>query len=117
MSWLWEVINFPKFLQHLSRQIPDFQNLLAVLYNDRPCTPEEPYHLVTYCDETVPGVLVRLDNKRKVMCVYVTIREFGPLLLRKECLWFPLAVIQTNEIKKVVGGWTSAFRIFLRHGC
>ena len=57
-------------------------------------------HLAVYADDAVPGNVLRLDNKRKVFCVYVTSKELGPDLVNHADMWLPLAVIRATKHRK-----------------
>ena len=85
------------------------------LWDRRPCSPLRPYHLLLYCDEAVPGNILRLDNGRKCMAYFCTIAEFPPPVIQHECMWIPLAVIRTSVTKDVPSGCPGLFRHLMRH--
>lgn len=80
----------------------------------RPCSFEEPWSLVMYFDELTPGNVLRPQNNRKVMAVYVGIRELGPHVLCKTEAWVTLAMVRASTIKRVEGGWSRMLRDLLR---
>ena len=76
--------------------------------------PHAPANLVIYADEATPGNVLRLDNRRKVLAVYVTLREFGPDLVKHADMWLPLAILRSSQIKDILGGASFCMRTLLR---
>ena len=76
--------------------------------------PHAPANLVIYADEATPGNVLRLDNRRKVLAVYVTLREFGPDLVKHADMWLPLAILRSSQIKDILGGTSFCMRTLLR---
>jgi hypothetical protein len=76
------------------------------LWDRRPCSSLRPYHLLLYCDEAVPGNILRLDNGRKCMAYFCTIAESPPSVIQHECMWIPLAVLRTSVAKDVPSGFS-----------
>ena len=113
-AFVWDCVSFAKLLQHAVRVSPNFRDVLRSMWEARPCTSDTPYHLVCYGDEVVPGNVLRLDNKRKVFCFYVCIREIGDALIKDEHMWFPVAILRTIIAKEVTGGFSNAMRVLLR---
>ena len=91
----WQVLSLAKATRELASQCASFRELLQWLYTARPCAPSCRWHLIVYFDETTPGDLLRLDNKRKTMGIYASVLEFGPAILRHEQAWIPLAVMRS----------------------
>ena len=67
-----------------------------------------------YGDEVTPGNVLRQDNKRKMFAVYVSIKEFGPNLLKHERMWLPLFVVRSVVAKKIPGGISACIRAIFR---
>ena len=76
--------------------------------------PHAPANLVIYAGEATPGNVLRLDNRRKVLAVYVTLREFGPVLVKHADMWLPLAILRSSQIKDILGGTSFCMRTLLR---
>ena len=77
----WQVLSLAKATRELASQCASFRELLQWLYTARPCTPSCRWHLIVYFDETTPGDLLRLDNKRKNhghLCVSARVRSCHP---------------------------------------
>jgi hypothetical protein len=110
----WTCVSLTKMLQFTVRESVGFQTILRSLWERQPCTADAPYTLVIYGDEIVPGNILRLDNRRKVFCVYVTIKELGHQLLKDQSCWFPIAALRTVIAKDVVGGISAVFKVMLR---
>ena len=111
----WDIVSFPKLLKHMVAESCAFCSLLRQLYQRSPCTASSPYHLVVYGDEAVPGNVLRLDNKRKMSCLYFAIQELGPDYLKHECLWMPIAVLRSSVSKQVSGGISACLKSLFRH--
>ena len=110
----WECLSFPKYLAAMVSESAAVRQLMTELWMKRPCTASDPYNLVVYSDEVAPGNVLRLDNKRKILCVYVAIRESGPNYLKSEWLWLPIACIRSSVAKDLPGGISGCFRTVLR---
>lgn len=109
----WEVASVAKVTQTMVERSENFRSLLGAAFSARPSTPQQPFELVFYCDETVPGNVLRPMNDRKCMAVYFVFRNIGPWV-RSAAFWIPWAVIRTNILKRVLGGWATAARELLR---
>ena len=96
----WTCCNVGKLFDVLSFDCPEFSNLLSELYQRQPCTPSKPWSLIVYYDETVPGDPLRLDHVRKFMGVYITLKEFGPTMLKHERVWLPAAMLRAGIISR-----------------
>ena len=105
----WECISYPRFLKLMVQESPGVRSILRQLWMKQPCTYDAPYHLAIYADEATPGNVLRLDNKRKVLCVYIAIREVGPTYLKNEFLWVPVAALRSKVAKRIPGGLSACF--------
>lgn len=110
----WDCLSISKALHKMVSESIHFKAMLRDLFRRVPCTETSPFHLVVYADEATPGNVLRLDNKRKVMCIYVTIREFGPRFLKHEVCWIPVGIIRSSVLKKIAGGFSTCLRLLLR---
>jgi len=109
----WQCVSFPKLLKFFVEESAPFQTLLRQTWEASPSTEASPWHLVVYGDEVVPGNVLRLDNRRKVFCIYVSIREFAGAHLKKETLWFPIAAVRSSQAKRINGGISACVRALL----
>ena len=113
--FIWHCTSLPKLMQHLVKSSAGFRNVVRQSWEAHPCTREEPWHLVVYGDEVVPGNVLRLDNKRKFFAVYVTVREFGPAFLKHEHVWLPIAIIRSSVAKEQIpGNLSGCMRLLFR---
>ena len=110
----WQCVSLARALQIMVTESSGLRDALRAVWHQQPCTSDAPYHLVIYADEVVPGNVLRLDNKRKVFCVYVTIREVGPSYLKHESMWVPVAAIRSAKTKEVKGGVSACMRVLFR---
>ena len=110
----WEFCNFGKVLDVLSSECCEFGSVLRELQSLQPSSMAEPWGLVVYFDETVPGDPLRLDQRKKFMAVYVAIKNLGATYLKHERFWIPVAICRTNIVKQVPGKWSQMLKIVLR---
>ena len=113
-NFIWEFASFQLLLAFYCAECYMFREMVARLHVHSPCSPDMPWSLILYCDETTPGNPLRLDQLKKYMAVYCTFKDWGSIMLRHDAMWLPIAVLRTKEIKKVRGGWPSALRLLLR---
>ena len=85
----------------------------AVLQSGAGCHPSHPIQLILYCDELTPGRALRINNKRKVMAIYVTLADFPRALRGHREVWIPMAFLRSDIQKHAIGAWTSTYRILL----
>ena len=109
-----ETASLPKLLQHFCTESCSFRSVLRQLYEQSPSTAASPFHLVMYMDEAVPGNVLRLDNRRKTWCVYVSVRELGQSYLKRESMWLPIALIRSTIAKSCSGGFSACIKAILR---
>lgn len=110
----WDCLSLPRVLQFLCRVSESFRGAVRDTWGCLPCTADSPWHLIVYGDECVPGNVLRLDNRRKFFSVYVSVREFGPTLLKHEHMWLPLAAIRSSIAKDTQGGISCFMRQLFR---
>jgi hypothetical protein len=110
----WVCGDFGKLLDDFTHDCKEYGDLIRELHHKKPCTIQQPWSLVIYFDEATPGDPLRLDHVRKSMCVYVSIKELGPTMLKHERCWIPCGVLRANQIKRVPGKWSACFKLWLR---
>ena len=77
-SYTWEYVDFARALDLFAQESADFAGILRDLQQRKPSTPSEPWEIVVYFDETVPGDPLRLDQRRKFMSFYLAVKDVGP---------------------------------------
>ena len=100
----WVIADVGRTLNFFLARVDDFRAVLAALYKRTPCTFDRPWTLVFYYDETVPVDGVRLDQTRKLMSIYTTIRELEPFFTKHTLAWIPTGYLRTSLLKRVDGG-------------
>jgi hypothetical protein len=75
---------------------------------------DEPWRLVLYSDEVVPGNQLSHENRRKVWVIYFSFLEFGPPSLSREDLWFCIASVRSSFVNTVSGGMGQVFKAVVR---
>ena len=110
----WQCASLVKSLEFFTKRSANFHELIAAVHAKWPSSFDRPWHLIVYCDEAVPGAVLRLDNKRKLVCFYVSVREMGPKILKHEAAWLPIALLRSCILKDVEGKLSAAARLLLR---
>ena len=77
----WEVAVPAAMLRSYLQSPALLPHFMDVLQSGAGCHPSHPIKLVLYCDELTPGRALRINNKRKVMAICVTLAAF-PRALR-----------------------------------
>ena len=104
-----------KTLDMMVRKFPEFREQLLELWERKPCTRAEPYSLLIYGDDLVPGNVLHLEQSRKLFGCQGAIRDFGPKSIRKDCSWIPLFCVRHTVAADIPGGMSYVFRMYLRH--
>lgn len=91
-----------------------FATLLQRRFNEVPCTPDNPWRIVLYSDEVVPGNQLSNDNKRKLWVVYWSFLELGPEALAREDAWFCMAAQRSSDVAKVAAGMSQVFGVMIK---
>ena len=113
-DFTWHAADLPRLLKLYLDSSVGLRSAFRSTWDKQPCSIHEPWHLVAYADEVVPGNVLRLDNKRKVLAIYVTVRELGPLYLCHQDVWFPVALIRSSIMKEVCGGTSAVMKVLFQ---
>lgn len=113
-DFIWKTACLRKMLQYLAEQYEPFRKLLRATYQKHKGSPDAPWRLILAEDELTPGAVLRLNNKRKTLAHYCTIKEFGSRHRRTTAAWMPLAFLRSDVIKKVEGSVSAVQRVLLR---
>ena len=96
-------------------RFPDFQKMLLELWRARPCTQSEPYSLLIYGDELVPGNALHLEQTRKLFGCQGCRKDFGQAIVKSNASWIPLFCIRHDSAQKFPGGMSYVLRMYLRY--
>ena len=110
----WTFLHPLRLLRKCLDESPQLRSAYKSALLERPNSMASPWGLILYFDELVPGNVLRLDNKRKTMSVYMSFMQLGHERLSKTEFWFTLAVARANVIRAIDGGWSNMYRILLR---
>ena len=80
----------------------------------KPSSPEDPWGLIVYADEVIPGNSLSFDNRRKLWAFYFSFCEFGALALQREASWFDILCHRSSEIAALDAGVSQAFGAVLK---
>ena len=78
-----------------------------------PSTPTNPWSLIAYSDEIVPGNQLSYDNTRKSQAVYYSFKEFGQALSDEEA-WFTAVAVRSSVVVTLAGQMSTFFGGFLK---
>ena len=107
------VIDLARGLQAVCKTEPWSSAILAT-YTRRPCVDvDSAWRIVVYADEITPGNVMRLDHRRKALCLYVTFMEFDYEWVQAADLWLPIAICRNSLAKKLQGGYSNLVRVIL----
>ena len=98
----------------VAAQCEGFSLLLEETLRNHPCSADEPWNVILYSDEVVPGNQLSFHNLRKCWVVYFSFLEFGPQILSHEDSWFCTAAERSDRVKTMVGGMGQVFREILK---
>jgi len=118
-TFTWHTASFSKLLQVFCKESPAYKELVLRAFSNSPPTADAPWGLIMYGDEVSPGNILKVENQRKMYAFYVAVKQLGPLALKHETCWLPVAVMRTSQIKKIKGGVSAALvalldRMFLK---
>ena len=80
--------------------------------SDKPSTAADPWRLVLYSDEVVPGNQLSVSIKRNIWLIYFIFLEMKQL--GNEDAWCPLAAIPSIDLKTVNAGISQVFRLLIK---
>lgn len=95
--------NVATFMESLAQQNGFFMQVLSQLaLKNNP----EPFQLLLYFDEVVPGNVISPDNQRKSYILYVSFLRFNTWLGLEES-WLPVGVVRHKTVDKIAGGFSA----------
>ena len=106
--------SWSKALQYFVSESANYRDLMHQLWKTRPCSEDNPYTLLVYADETIPGNVLNLQYPRKSFVVSCAVKEWGPTLLTNGALWMPLLCVRSNACKSIAGGAAAVWSAMLR---
>ena len=102
-------------LNWLCDQSPTFAEVFFYLLERHPCSVANPWSIVAYVDEAVPGNMLNLDHTRKAHCWYWSFEEFGPELLCREENWFIGGILRSSVVSDDLrGGGSCMFKHWVK---
>ena len=110
----WHIADLDLAIKFFASRNENFRSMLAERLRERPCEPDQPWEIVLYNDEATPGAVLRLDNRRKLVCFYATIKSWGPKIVVHEAAWVPLGFLRHDILQSVRGKLSGVMRHLLR---
>ena len=104
------IVDFGRTIRAVVDECATFRGMLSFVWNRRPCTKADPYHLVLYADEFTPGNVLRQDNQRKQLALQVSVREFGSQILKPTSAWLPVTTVRHSVCRETEGAESYVFR-------
>ena len=96
--------SFSKLLKVVCAESTVYRELVLRTFMNDPPTADSPWDLVMHAGEVSPGIILKVENKRKMWAFYIAVKQLGPLALQRESCWLPVAVMRTTELKKIKVG-------------
>ena len=106
-----------------------FQNPFAMLY--QACIESEAFsaiiaglfeklggnkaNLIFYTDGISPADGLKKHDNRKLVAIYWSILEFGPVILAHEEVWCVASVLQVKTTQRLAGGLSHAIKAILKN--
>ena len=88
---------------------------LSNLYKAVSCAKgAEAWRLVVAFDEYTPGNKLQVDNRRKVMNLYISFLDLGQAMLGERVAWIAPLVIRHCVLADIEGGWPRVLHAFLQ---
>ena len=91
-------------LWHCFAQCSAFRRLLVQKHRERPSSAHQPWTLVFYTDEVIPGNVLAIQTTRKLQAIYFSFLELGSAALSREDSWITVCVCRSNIVNKAMGG-------------
>ena len=107
-------VNFLTLLQAMFGQGGGMTNLIKRTLERHPCSADRPWGLIFYNDEVVPGNVLSADTSRKVQCVYVSFKQFGPVALSSEESWFAILACRSSSVSELHAGMSQVTAALLK---
>ena len=113
--WTLPCTSLAKTLPMMVEKFPEFHTKLLALWKSKPCTKSDPYSLLVYGDELVPGNVLAQDPRRKIFGFQACIKDFGPMFVKSNASWIPLFCVRHDIAQEVPGGMSYILQMYLRH--
>ena len=92
------------FLSVIALQVGVFSEYLRLCIESNPSSYEQPWDIVLYADEVVPGNPLGHNNDRKTWVLYWTFLQLGLDVLQHEEAWFTLSLLRSSVVAMVAAG-------------
>ena len=89
------------WLHRLCTECPEFAGFLEGCHRTCPSSLANPWRIVIYADEVVPGNPLKATNMRKVWGIYYGICETGHKCLQSEYGWHTLCILRRSRLKNL----------------
>lgn len=91
-----------------------FSQMVEQTLASKTCSYEEPFRLLVYADEIVAGNPLSHHTSRKVWAFYISILEFGPIMLQKEQCWLTVMIQRSSVVNTLSAGVSQLYKILLK---
>ena len=98
-------------LQVCVSRSPQFGQFLAekLGVNDNEKDPQ--LQVLLYCDEVVPGNVLKGNNQRKLVSFYWSVGQYGASISRED-LWMHICAARSSRLKDVKSTYSQVFQVF-----
>ena len=109
------VVNIFTFLQALYEQNGGFTALVNTSLEKHPCSHNNPWDLIYYTDEIVPGNPLSAETSRKIQTAYLSFKQFGAIALSKEEAWLVAFAKRSSHVMEMEAGMSQVTAALLDH--
>ena len=107
-------VNPAALLHHASKECPRMQSLFKAAMEQFPNDVRHKWTLMLYMDQVSPGNQLKVHNRRKLQCIYFSVKEFGGFNLAQEHAWCVLTCVRTDVANQLKGGVSQLFKACIK---
>lgn len=111
--FLWKIASPQRLVQYCVRSTFGISEAWRAQLQRNPSTQRQPWRMIIFTDEVVPGSVLAPDPQRKVYAWYFSFMEFGAPMLRKTASWFTIGTLRSAIVKNVEGGLSCVGKLLL----
>ena len=116
------LVNVLTLLQAAFGQGGSFYQLISDTLKTSPCSLGKEWKVLLYSDEIQPGQTLGIHAGRKCCLIYMSILDFGPIVLSQDLAWLPICVIRSSLLNQIAAGVSQVFvkvleQIFTNPAC
>ena len=96
-------------LQVCVSRSPQFGQFLAEKLGANDNEKDPQLQVLLYCDEVVPGNVLKGNNQRKLVSFYCSVGQYGASISRED-LWMHICAVRSSRLKDVKSTYSQVFK-------